>query len=107
MPLFNLRHVGVSTTLQAQLAKFKVVSRQNSSRLCVSLAVEHSLFFSKGLRRTVVDCSESMWPLSLAVNAMTPSFVCMLSSVIVGLRTQTPVPEMIMMINLFSIFLLN
>ncbi|KAF7104315.1 hypothetical protein CFC21_105219 [Triticum aestivum] len=35
------------------------------------------------------------------------ALVCMLSSVIVGLRPQTPVPEMMMMINLFSVFLLN
>lgn len=35
------------------------------------------------------------------------ALVCLLSSVIVGLRPQTPVPDMIMMINLFSIFLLN
>ncbi|VAI80610.1 unnamed protein product [Triticum turgidum subsp. durum] len=35
------------------------------------------------------------------------ALVCMLSSVIVGLWPQTPVPEMMMMINLFSVFLLN
>lgn len=35
------------------------------------------------------------------------ALVCLLSSVIVGLRPQTPVPDMIMMINLFSVFLLN
>lgn len=35
------------------------------------------------------------------------ALVCMLSSVIVGLRPRTPLPEMIMIINLFSVFLLN
>ncbi|CAM0905499.1 unnamed protein product [Alopecurus aequalis] len=35
------------------------------------------------------------------------ALVCLLSSVIVGLRPQTPVPDMIMMISLFSVFLLN
>ncbi|KAM0868426.1 hypothetical protein ACQ4PT_041325 [Festuca glaucescens] len=35
------------------------------------------------------------------------ALVCLLSSVIVGLRPQTPVPDMIMMINLFWVFLLN
>jgi DNA repair/transcription protein MET18/MMS19 len=33
--------------------------------------------------------------------------MCMLSSVIVGLRPQTPVPDMLMMINLFTVFLLK
>lgn len=35
------------------------------------------------------------------------ALVCLLSSVIVGLRPQTHVPDMIMLINLFSVFLLN
>ncbi|KAF0909378.1 hypothetical protein E2562_035819 [Oryza meyeriana var. granulata] len=35
------------------------------------------------------------------------SLMCMLSSVIVGLRPQTPLPDMMMMINLFTIFLLK
>ncbi|CAL5091158.1 unnamed protein product [Urochloa decumbens] len=35
------------------------------------------------------------------------ALVGMLSSVIVGLRPQTPVPDMIVMINLFTVFLLN
>ena len=35
------------------------------------------------------------------------ALVCLLSSVIVGLRPQTPVPDIVMMINLFSVFLLN
>uniref|UniRef100_A0A0E0E847 MMS19 nucleotide excision repair protein n=1 Tax=Oryza meridionalis TaxID=40149 RepID=A0A0E0E847_9ORYZ len=35
------------------------------------------------------------------------SLMCMLSSVIVGLRPQTPVPDMLMMINLFTVFLLK
>jgi DNA repair/transcription protein MET18/MMS19 len=35
------------------------------------------------------------------------ALVCLLSSVIVGLRPQTAVPDMIMIINLFSVFLLN
>ncbi|KAF8732141.1 hypothetical protein HU200_016108 [Digitaria exilis] len=35
------------------------------------------------------------------------SLVGMLSSVIIGLRPQTPVPDMLVMINLFTVFLLN
>uniref|UniRef100_A0A0E0LHR8 MMS19 nucleotide excision repair protein n=1 Tax=Oryza punctata TaxID=4537 RepID=A0A0E0LHR8_ORYPU len=35
------------------------------------------------------------------------SLMCMFSSVIVGLRPQTPVPDMLMMINLFTVFLLK
>uniref|UniRef100_A0ACD5UN90 Uncharacterized protein n=1 Tax=Avena sativa TaxID=4498 RepID=A0ACD5UN90_AVESA len=35
------------------------------------------------------------------------ALVCLLSSVIIGLCPQTPVPDMIMVINLFSVFLLN
>ncbi|CAN6197033.1 unnamed protein product [Urochloa humidicola] len=49
-----------------------------------------------------------------AVDELVPShsvqetaMVSMLSSVIVGLRPQTPVPDMIVMINLFTVFLLN
>uniref|UniRef100_A0A0D9WW46 MMS19 nucleotide excision repair protein n=1 Tax=Leersia perrieri TaxID=77586 RepID=A0A0D9WW46_9ORYZ len=35
------------------------------------------------------------------------SLMCMLSSVIVGLRPQTPVPDMMVMISLFTVFLLK
>ncbi|CAO1949082.1 unnamed protein product [Urochloa humidicola] len=49
-----------------------------------------------------------------AVDELVPShsvqetaLVSMLSSVIVGLRPQTPVPDMVVMINLFTFFLLN
>ncbi|XP_039793571.1 MMS19 nucleotide excision repair protein homolog isoform X2 [Panicum virgatum] len=50
----------------------------------------------------------------LAVDELVPShsvqetaLIGMLSSVIVGLRLQTPVPDMIVMINLLTVFLLN
>lgn len=57
---------------------------------------------------------KSMMNHVLSVDELIPAYcvqdaalVCLLSSVTVGLRPQTPVPDMIMMIKLFSIFLLN
>ncbi|PAN09691.1 hypothetical protein PAHAL_2G044600 [Panicum hallii] len=57
---------------------------------------------------------KSMTRCLLAVDELVPShsvqetaLIGMLSSVIVGLRLQTPVPDMIVMINLFTVFLLN
>ncbi|KAG0541835.1 hypothetical protein BDA96_02G051600 [Sorghum bicolor] len=50
----------------------------------------------------------------LAVDELVPShsvpetaLISMFSSIIVGLRPQTPVPDMMVMINLFTVFLLN
>ncbi|KAL5197207.1 hypothetical protein ABZP36_000719 [Zizania latifolia] len=57
---------------------------------------------------------KSMTQHPLAVDESVPlcsvhdtSLVCMLSSVIVGVRPQTPLPDMKMMINLFTVFLLK
>ncbi|KAL6880640.1 hypothetical protein ACP4OV_012205 [Aristida adscensionis] len=57
---------------------------------------------------------ESMTHHILAIDQLVPShsvqeaaLVGMLSSAIVGLRPQTPVPDMMMMINLFTVFLLK
>lgn len=86
--------VGVCTEEQQSLIIQKACSTISSM---LSLPV-------KSMVHHVLSEDDELVP---AHSAQDKALVCMLSSVIVGLRPQTPVQDMTMMINLFAVFLLN